>query len=159
MLSIRTFPTLIMAAVITGCSTSGDIGAPVSSATPSPAPYALTTGPANNPVEYKKLIAQRIAKSPDAAFAGGAPDGDKPKLLAVVGINIDAAGKLKRLWIVRSSGQQALDDKVLAAVRNASPFPAPSEGARAGYIDVTFAETFVFLPDGRFQLMSYIVAP
>ncbi|MTJ82807.1 MAG: energy transducer TonB [Telmatospirillum sp.] len=47
----------------------------------------------------------------------------------VVGIRIalDGSGGVTRAELAQSSGIQSLDDAALAAVQNASPFPAPPE--------------------------------
>lgn len=53
---------------------------------------------------------------------------------AVVSFGLSTSGGLQFARIARSSGNSGLDQKALASVRGASPFPAPPEGAAASQL-------------------------
>lgn len=60
------------------------------------------------------------------------PSGGPSHAEGTVAFNIDGSGRLTYQSVVRSSGVQALDAAALAAVRQASPFPAPPAGLPLG---------------------------
>lgn len=53
---------------------------------------------------------------------------------AVVSFGLTTSGGLQYVRIARSSGNRTLDQKALASVRGASPFPAPPSGATASQL-------------------------
>lgn len=52
----------------------------------------------------------------------------------VVSFGLTTSGGLQYVRIARSSGNSGLDQKALASVRGASPFPAPPNGAKASQL-------------------------
>jgi protein TonB len=63
-----------------------------------------------------------LSRRPSSSVRGGK---------AVVSFGLSASGGLRYARISRSSGNPSLDQKALASVRSAAPFPPPPEGASA----------------------------
>lgn len=102
------------------------------------------------PDDYKRAAAARIQeRNVDALFDGAPP----PVLrsIVVLSIRVDAAGRPLSVTVLRSNGQRALEQRAIASVRAAAPFPAPP-ALRDG--SARFVETWLFRDDGRFQIRS-----
>ena len=67
------------------------------------------------------------ARYPEAARERGATG------VATVRFALDGGGAVTLADLAQSSGDRALDDEALAAVRRASPLPAPPAGAPRAY--------------------------
>lgn len=75
---------------------------------------------------YAARVRSRIlSRRPSSSVRGGK---------TVVSFGLSASGSLRYARISRSSGNASLDQKALATVRGASPFPAPPKGARASQL-------------------------
>ena len=77
--------------------------------------------------------------------------GKMPPLLYAVGVlqvEIDGRGNVTGIsWMRKPSGVPEVVAEIEAAVRNASPFPAPTRMGR-----VTYTDTWLWHKSGRFQL-------
>lgn len=84
---------------------------------------AASSGAINS---YASRVRSRIlSRRPSSSINGGK---------AVVSFGLSASGSLRYVRISKSSGNASLDQKALASVRGASPFPAPPAGARASQL-------------------------
>lgn len=75
-------------------------------------------------VYASRVRAKILSRRPSAAGYG----------TAVVSFGLTASGGLQYVRIARSSGNSGLDQKALASVRRASPFPTPPSGAKASQL-------------------------
>jgi len=85
---------------------------------------------AAEPAAYRSALLAKIwgaARYPEAERERGATG------VATVRFALDAAGAVTLADLVRSSGDRALDDEAVAAVRRASPLPPPPLGAPRSY--------------------------
>jgi periplasmic protein TonB len=62
------------------------------------------------------------------------PSGRGERGTVVISFGVSTSGGLRYARIARSSGSRGLDRRVLSAVRSASPFPRPPQGARASQL-------------------------
>jgi len=74
-----------------------------------------------------------------AGVASRRPGSGKGRGTVVVAFSVSRSGALRAARIARSSGNSALDDSVLAAVRSAGPFSPPPPG-----VNFSFAMPFYF---------------
>lgn len=75
---------------------------------------------------YASRVRSRVlSRSPTSAGHRGT---------TVVSFGVTTSGSLRYARVSRSSGNRALDQKALASVRRASPFPRPPTGARTGQL-------------------------
>ncbi|HKC43347.1 MAG TPA: TonB C-terminal domain-containing protein [Burkholderiales bacterium] len=132
-----------MPAVATGQAVRG-AAAPAAQATP-PAPTELAT--------YQRAVAERIERVSKMDVRRGAGE-SQVTALTVLGIKVDGKGEPVEVWVVRSSRQTALDQRARYSVFNAAPLPAPPASLLASGAPAEFSETWMFLADGRFQLLS-----
>ena len=98
--------------------------AEASAAAPPPARGAA------DPAAYRNALLARIqaaTRYPEAARERGATG------VATVRFALDGAGAVTLVDLAQSSGVRALDDEAVAAVRRASPLPAPPIGAPHAY--------------------------
>ncbi len=106
---------------------------PSSPATGARAASARAPAPARGAAEiaaYRDALLAKIwgaARYPEAARERGATG------VATVRFALDGAGAVTFADLAQSSGDRALDDEALAAVRRASPLPPPPAGAPRAY--------------------------
>ena len=100
---------------------------------------------------FKRVVAQRIMQV------------DKPKAtkasvkgVSVVGYTLDRSGKLVDQWIVRSSGEDALDARAIATLKKAVPLPTPPASLFGTESAVHLSEAWVFTQDGSYQLQTMV---
>jgi protein TonB len=104
------------------------------SARPSGARAASAPAPARGAAElaaYRNALLAKIAgavRYPEAARAREATG------VATVRFALDGAGAVTLADLAQPSGDRALDEEALAAVRRASPLPAPPAGAPRAYL-------------------------
>lgn len=100
---------------------------------------------------FKRAVAQRIVQvdKPKASKAG-------VKGVSVVGYTLDRSGTLTEQWIVRSSGDQSLDERAMAALRKSAPLPKPPAGIFGSDQQTHFSEAWVFSNDGGYQLQTLV---
>ena len=88
---------------------------------------------------YKSLVfglLERAKQIPASAQARGA------RGAALVSFQLDRAGNLVTVSLVRSSGDRELDAEAVALVRRASPFPKPPVGVMLNFTPIIyFGET------------------
>lgn len=136
--------------------------APAPAAEPAPAP-----APAPTPVvahepdpahvnAYKRVVAEKIAKSNPSAIKTDAkrPADAAIAGLTVVGVQVLADGSTERVWVVRSSSRPKLDQAAIDSVTKSLPLPLPPENVTVGRGYTVFAESWIHRNDGRFQLVS-----
>ncbi len=147
-----------IAALFAGCSTPPapaptPVAVPAAPAAPAPAaPQARLPAPAKissatNSLDYRRDAASHL-------YAHNAPRiyaGRMPPLLYAVGVlqvEIDGRGNVVGInWMRKPSGVPEVVAEIETAVRNASPFPAPTRMGR-----VTYTDTWLWHKSGRFQL-------
>jgi colicin import membrane protein len=78
--------------------------------------------------DYGAQVRARIARSESDNRGRGE---------AVLSLALSPSGRLVSVRIIRSSGDPSLDRSILAAVRRASPFPKPPDGATARQLHFT----------------------
>jgi len=101
--------------------------------------------------EYKQSVAALIFNAAKASLTK-AP----VKALSVVGYTIDVSGNLLDAWIVRSAGEQTLDERALTMLKRSVPLPPPPTALFSQDPHAHLSEAFVFTVDGRFRLQSLI---
>lgn len=102
--------------------------------------------------EYKRRFARSVA----AANAKGLADSLPPilKSVVVLDITVGADGALDRVVVWRSNGYTELERAALESVRRMGAAPPPPAQALLGGGSVRFLETFLFRPDGLYQVRS-----
>lgn len=124
---------------------------------PSPAPELPATEPA--PVvlqDYKRDVAARIVRASAGAYSAAMPE--TMKSIVVLEITIDLFGQPSAVSVLRSNGYRDLEERALASVKRAAPYPLPAPELMQGRGSLTFLETFLFRDDDSFQVRS-LVAP
>jgi protein TonB len=101
---------------------------------------------------YKGEIAKRIAEANQAKHTEDLPP--ILKSVVVLDISVDSQGKPVRVVVWRSNGYQDLEATAMESVKRVGVFPPPSQELLAGGDTVRYLETFLFRPDGRFQIRS-----
>ena len=118
------------------------------------APPSSATPPASTEfARYQRAVAERIERvsKMDLRRAAATP---QVMALTVLGIKVDRKGEPVEVWVVRSSRQTALDQRARRSVYDAAPLPAPPANMLAGSDRVALSETWMFLADGRFEVLS-----
>lgn len=102
--------------------------------------------------EYKRAFARRVA----AANVRGQAESLPPilKSVVVLDITVTADGTLERVVVWRSNGYTDLERTALESVRRIGAAPPPPAPALMGGGAVRFLETFLFRPDGLYQVRS-----
>jgi TonB family protein len=119
---------------------------------------SLAKSPAISPSrdldEYKKHVARTVV----AANARWLADSLPPILKSVVVLDITVGedGALERVVVWRSNGYTDLERTALESVRRVGSVPAPPPQALLGGKSVRFLETFLFRPDGLYQVRSIV---
>ncbi|WP_085315062.1 energy transducer TonB family protein [Derxia lacustris] len=124
---------------------------------PLPAPEPIVLEPAKADVDaYKRVVAEHIAGAARTALKQDAPRPADTALkgVTVVGLQVHSDGKIDRAWVVRSSGDDKLDQFALASVVSTQPLPAPPANTTLGIGYTIFSESWLHRSDGRFQLIS-----
>jgi periplasmic protein TonB len=100
---------------------------------------------------FKRAVAQRIIQvdKPKTSKAG-------VKAVSVVGYTLDRAGSLTEQWIVRSSGDHALDERAMAILRKSAPLPKPPVGIFGNDQQTHLSEAWVFTNDGGYNLQTLV---
>lgn len=104
--------------------------------------------------EYKKRLARSIAAANARALADSLPP--ILKSVVVLDITVGEQGALERVVVWRSNGYPDLERKALESVRRIGAAPAPPPQALMGGKSVRFLETFLFRPDGLYQVRSIV---
>ena len=158
---------LVAAALLWGGCSQRRAAEPAPAQAPPPAPVteaAVTSTPAPAPAPgiaisgartldaYKVEIAQRIhAASGD--ISSGRPQ-DLLRAVIVLNITLDTKGQPVRIAIQRTPGDPEAEQRAIASVRRAAPYPRPSGAVARGAAAFEFSETWLFNTDGRYQLRS-----
>jgi protein TonB len=77
-------------------------------------------------LEYQRKLRVHILaffRYPDAAARDGAPLGD-----VQLSFEVDRAGRVRQMWVERSSGSDVLDEAALDTLRRATPLPPIPSG-------------------------------
>lgn len=101
---------------------------------------------------YKKHVAERIAAANNGSLADKLPP--ILKSVVVLQISVDQDGNASNLSVFRSNGFKDLEQAAIASVRRAGKFDAPSDEVLGGQTHITYLETFLFRPDGRYQIRT-----
>jgi protein TonB len=120
-----------------------------------PAPRANVSS-ARTVDAFKHEVASKIAAANSAAIADKLPP--ILKSVVVVEITVDRDGKTAAS-LRRSNGHKDLEQAAIAAVRRAGTVQAPSDDILGGQTSITYLETFLFRPDGRYQIRTLASAP
>jgi TonB family protein len=123
------------------------------SATMTPRPgaaFEVSTGATID--AYKRHFAERVTQLGKDQLADSLPV--ILKGVIVLDVTIDAEGNVSALKVWRSNGYKDLEQTALQSVRKVGRFPAPSEAVLGGQQSVRFLETWLFRPDGRYQVRS-----
>lgn len=101
---------------------------------------------------YKQHAAKRIA----ALTPEGQADSLPPilKSVVVLDISVDRDGNPVHVAVRRSNGYKDLERAAVESVKRAGPLPAPSSAVLGGHTTVSYTETWLFRPDGRYQIRS-----
>ena len=75
--------------------------------------------------QYQRVLMQHIAKFQH--YPGG-PGRDHPEGTVQIAFVMGRDGKIAQVWVKTSSGQMALDQEALAALRRAEPLPTIPNG-------------------------------
>lgn len=116
------------------------------------ATLAEEISPARTVDAYKQDVATRIVQKNWDAVADTLPP--ILKSVVVLDITVDRGGAPVSVAVRRSNGYHELEDAAIESVRRAGPFPAPSAEVLNGARAVSYIETWLFRPDGRFQVRS-----
>lgn len=101
--------------------------------------------------QYKKAVAKHILS---ANKYPGSKAGYRN--ITVVGYTVDRKGGVSDTWVVRSSGDQGLDQQALATFKKALPLPTPP-GNLFGADPVShLSEAFVHTSDGGYKLQTLL---
>jgi protein TonB len=117
---------------------------------PPPAPPARSAAPTLD--AYKREAASRITQRNADSIADALPP--ILKSVVVLDITVDRDGRPVVVAVRRSNGYRELEQAAIASVHRAGPFPAPPPALLEGTNTVTYVETWLFRPDGRFQVRS-----
>jgi len=104
--------------------------------------------------EYKKSVARTIAAANTRALADSLPP--ILKSVVVLDITVGEDGTFERVVVWRSNGYTDLERTALESVRRVGALPAPPPHALLGGKSVRFLETFLFRPDGQYQVRSIV---
>jgi TonB family protein len=119
---------------------------------------SLAKSPAISPSsemdEYKRHVARSIAAANTRSLADSLPP--ILKSVVVLDITVGADGALERVEVWRSNGYTDLERTALDSVRRVGAVPAPPPQALLGGKSVRFLETFLFRPDGQYQVRSIV---
>ena len=158
-LSVRNKAIAGMAAMLLAACGHAPPPAPVPAArsVSRPPPPAQPAAPGqrtayDNVEMYKTDVAQHIVRYNAAyTFSGALP----PMLPAIVvlSITVDAEGRPTKVAVVRSRDSEA-SRVALASVQRSAPLPRPFNLLGAHNRSLTFAETFLFNDEYRFQLRT-----
>jgi TonB family protein len=149
--------------VVAGCATSQQpsASAPHSEESPAIASQAITPSAAYAPKRtsdaasldiYKQHAAKRIAAASPERQADSLPP--ILKSVVVLDISVDRDGNPVHVSVRRSNGYKDLERAAVESVKRAGPLPAPSSAVLAGHMTVSYTETWLFRPDGRYQIRS-----
>ena len=122
-------------------------------APPTAAPAPVVRGPASNAATidaYKKHVAQHIHAKNSRERADSLPP--ILKSVVVLNISIDRDGKPVHVAVMRSNGHKDVEEIALRSVHRAAPLPAPSAAVLGNRETVSFVETWLFRPDGHYQV-------
>ena len=131
---------------------------PVQAAAPpkaAPAPAPVVRGPASNAATmdaYKKHVAEHIHAKNSRERADSLPP--ILKSVVVLNISIDRDGKPVHVAVMRSNGHKDVEQAAIRSVQRAAPLPAPSPELLGNRDTVSFVETWLFRPDGLYQVRS-----
>jgi protein TonB len=130
---------------------------PVQAAAPAAPPKAapVMRGPASNAATmdaYKKHVAEHIHAKNSRERADSLPP--ILKSVVVLNISIDRDGKPVHVAVMRSNGHKDVEQIAIRSVHRAGPLPAPSAELLGNRETVSFVETWLFRPDGHYQVRS-----
>ena len=162
---IPQYLTLCAIAAVAGCAT---VESPPPAAAPQPAappvqaaappkaaPAPVVRGPASNATTvdaYKKQVAEHIHAKNSRERADSLPP--ILKSVVVLNISIDRDGKPVHVAVMRSNGHKDVEEIALRSVHRAAPLPVPSTAVLGNRETVSFVETWLFRPDGNYQVRS-----
>jgi TonB family protein len=101
---------------------------------------------------YKQHAAKRIASANPERQADSLPP--ILKSVVVLDISVDRDGNPVHVSVRRSNGYKDLERAAVESVKRAGSLPAPSAAVLAGHPTVSYTETWLFRPDGRYQIRS-----
>jgi len=132
---------------------SSELGKPA----PMPVPEPIALEPSRADLDaYKHIVAEHIAAASRTAIKQNAPRPADTSLkgVTVVGLQVKTDGNIDRAWVVRSSGDDKLDQLAVNSVTSVQPLPAPPDNTTLGHGYTIFSESWLHRVDGHFQLIS-----
>lgn len=125
------------------------------SETPPPAPVVPLVEPKLERLhDYKVRVADRIVGSSADTYSQPMPA--IMKSIVVLEITIDMLGHPTAVSVYRSNGYRRLEERAVASVTKAAPYPLPAPELLQGGGSLTFLETFLFRDDDFFQVRSLV---
>jgi len=155
---------LAASVIVAGCATQAPEApkpAPVVVQPPPPPPVVRPAAVAKAPASvssarttdaYKRHVAEKIAAANSNSLADTLPP--ILKSVVVLEISIDNEGNAVDVSVRRSNGYKELEQTAIASVKRVGKFPAPSQDVLGGHAQLTYLESFLFRPDGRYQIRS-----
>jgi protein TonB len=124
-------------------------------APPKAAPAPVVRGPASSAATmdaYKKHVAQHITSKNSRERADSLPP--FLKSVVVLNITIDRDGQPVHVSVMRSNGYEDVEKIAIRSIRRAAPLPTPSAALLGNRDSVSFVESWLFRPDGLYQVRS-----
>jgi TonB family protein len=103
---------------------------------------------------YKAEVARLVTQLNAASLADSLPP--ILKSVVVLDITVAADGTPERVVVWRSNGYTELERAAVASVRNAGRLTPPPAHLLGDARSLRFLETWLFRPDGRFQVRSVV---
>ncbi len=131
------------------------VAPPKAAPAPAPTPAPVVRGPASTAATmdaYKKQVAEHIQAKNSRERADTLPP--ILKSVVVLNITIDRDGKPVHVSVMRSNGHKDVEQIAMQSIHRAGPLPAPSPALLGSGETVSFVETWLFRPDGRYQVRS-----
>ncbi|ERJ20812.1 TonB protein [Salinisphaera shabanensis E1L3A] len=116
-----------------------------------PQPAQISAAAQDARAEYLAAWQERIETRGSRRYPRALLDAEHPRRLTMA-VRVRAGGTLLAVRVLRSSGNDALDNAALAIVRGAAPYPPFDEPLIALTDELSFAYDWLFEPGGSGQI-------